>query len=87
MTVSEAKPAPAADSARRRALIRMPRVQEITGNGKSWIYAAIRRREFPAPVRCGPKNVAWVEDEIYAWVEQRIAEADANGRTQMGSPA
>lgn len=84
MTISDLKTAVSAET-RRRALIRMPRVQEITGNGKSWIYAAIRRGEFPAPVRCGPKNVAWVEDEIYAWVEARIAEADAKGRTQ-GQP-
>jgi prophage regulatory protein len=47
-------------------------------------YAHIDRMEaegrFPLRVRLGQCRVAWVEDEITAWILERIAERDRSGK-------
>lgn len=55
-------------------LIRLPVVQNKTGKSRSAIYAAIAAGTFPKPVLIGAKAVAWVDTEIDAWVQRRIAE-------------
>jgi prophage regulatory protein len=35
-----------------------------------------RRDRFPKRVQLGPNRVAWVEREIEAWLQQRIADRD-----------
>jgi prophage regulatory protein len=37
----------------------------------------IKRGEFPAPIRLGSRNVAWLKSEIEAWEEERIAERNS----------
>ena len=41
---------------------------------KSQIYRKIRDGTFVRPVRLGANKIAFVEAEIDAWIEQRIAE-------------
>lgn len=36
-----------------------------------------RRGEFPRRIRLGVRRIAWVADEVDAWIEQRIADRDA----------
>jgi Prophage CP4-57 regulatory protein (AlpA) len=36
----------------------------------------IKRGEFPAPIRVGSRNVAWLQSEIDAWEASRIALRD-----------
>lgn len=55
-------------------LLRLASVKEITGLSRSAIYAD---REFPKPVKIGPRAVAWVEEEIRSWVSDRIQEREA----------
>jgi predicted DNA-binding transcriptional regulator AlpA len=43
--------------------LRLPEVKAITGLSKTSLYALIRDRSFPAPVRLGPRAVAWVRSE------------------------
>lgn len=52
-------------------LLRLPQVEERTGCKKSKIYADIKDGRFPAPVRLGPKSVAWRSDEIAHWINNR----------------
>lgn len=54
-------------------LLRRPAVEAKTGLSTSSIYARIKRGDFPAPVRLGPKSVAWIEDEVDAWIDARVA--------------
>jgi prophage regulatory protein len=54
-----------------RFLLR-PEVQARTGLSASTLYYMIGRGAFPRPVRLTPRRVAWVEDDILAWQEQRI---------------
>lgn len=52
-------------------------VMRITGMGASTVYWRMDRGEFPKSVKLGEKAVAWIEDEVAAWQEARIAERDS----------
>jgi prophage regulatory protein len=60
-----------------RIFHRLPRVMTMTGYGKSTIWEKVATGDFPAPVPLGPRVSAWIEDEIIAWQEKKIAERDA----------
>jgi len=53
-------------------LFRLPQVREITGLGRSTIYAKIKAGEFPAPVNLGTRAVAWRSTDVTGWVDSRI---------------
>jgi prophage regulatory protein len=52
--------------------LRLPEVKLITGLSKTSLYALIRERSFPAPVRLGPRAVAWVRSEVRQWAVERV---------------
>ncbi len=54
-------------------LLRLPEVMARVGMSRSAIYLAIANGAFPASIRVGSHTVAWVEEEINAWVRARIA--------------
>jgi len=54
------------------ALLRLRQVLNLTGLGKSSIYARISAGTFPRPISLGPRSVAWVEDEVRAWIAQQV---------------
>jgi len=58
------------DGTEMQRLLRLAAVREVTGLSRSSIYAD---PEFPKPVRIGPRAVAWVEDEVRIWIDERIA--------------
>ena len=58
-------------------LMRLPEVMAKTGLGRSAIYERIAEGTFPKPVALGGRAVAWVSDEIEAWIMARIEERDA----------
>jgi prophage regulatory protein len=49
-----------------------------TGLDRSSIYSQIKAGTFPKPVKLGPKAVGWVEDEVAAYNEGKIAARDSN---------
>lgn len=55
-------------------LLKLDAVKQITAQSKSTIYAKISGGKFPPPVRLGERAVAWVEEEINAWVSARMEE-------------
>lgn len=57
-----------------RRLLRLNEVKQRTGLSKSSIYNQIGDGTFPEPVPIGARAVAWVEDEIQEWIDNRIAE-------------
>lgn len=59
-----------------RRFIKRQAVEEITGLSCSEIYRRIAAGKFPAQVPLGPKSVVWVESEVTAWCEDRIAERE-----------
>jgi prophage regulatory protein len=54
--------------------IKRQRVECITGISCTEIYRRIAAGTFPAQVALGPKSVVWIESEVLAWCEARIAE-------------
>jgi prophage regulatory protein len=58
-------------------LIRLPEVLRKTGLKQSTCYAEIKNGTFPKPVPLGVYAVAWIEDEVDAWVEKRIEARDS----------
>jgi prophage regulatory protein len=60
--------------------VRLIRIQEVisrTGLSRSGIYAAIKAGKFPSQVQILPDGrlAGWVESEIDAWLQTRIATA------------
>lgn len=57
-----------------KKLMRLQAVKETTGLSRSSIYAD---SSFPKPVKIGERAVAWVEDEVLNWVDERIQAREA----------
>ena len=64
-----------------KRLIRLRDVEAKTGLKHSTIYQQIAEGEFPRQVPLGPKAVAWLEAEIDAWIERRLAKRDGTPET------
>lgn len=56
-----------------QTFLRLKQVKALTGFSRSWIYEAIHRGDFPAPIPIGARAVAWPENSIAAWQASRIA--------------
>ena len=57
----------------RERFIRLPEVLYTTGLSRSTVYEMMSRRQFPAQVFLGGKNVAWLASEVELWMDERIA--------------
>jgi prophage regulatory protein len=55
-----------------RTFLRLRHVKAVTGMSRSWIYDAIRKGEFPAPICIGLKAVAWDSAAIENWQAAQI---------------
>ena len=60
-----------------KRFIRLPEVSNRTGYRRTSIYEKISEGTFPAPIKLGPRAVAWVSEEIDKWMDARVAERDA----------
>lgn len=63
-----------------RRFLRMKNVTVITGRSRSWIYEAIHRGEFPAPISIGARSVAWTEESIAEWQVRCIEQSRKTGK-------
>jgi prophage regulatory protein len=43
---------------------------------RAHLYRLIHTKKFPAPIRLGENRIAFVEEEIDAWLEQKRVERD-----------
>jgi prophage regulatory protein len=55
-------------------LLRLPDVEALTGLKKSSIYVAMRRGEFPQPVKLSRRAVCWPLSTVQGWIAGRIAQ-------------
>lgn len=53
-------------------MIRLPAVVERTGLKKSTLYGLMRAGKMPPNVRLSARAVAWREDDIDRWIQERI---------------
>lgn len=58
-------------------ILRRREVEALTGRSRTSLYRDIQAGKFPKPIQLGEKSVGWIEAEITAWLEERIAERDA----------
>jgi len=49
---------------------------KVTSLSRTSIFKLRERGEFPRAVTIGQKRVAFVRDEVFAWIEARIAERE-----------
>lgn len=52
-------------------LMSRPEVEQAVGASRSTLYVWMRRGDFLAPLKIGPRNVRWRESEIRAWIDSR----------------
>jgi prophage regulatory protein len=72
-------------SSRSIRMLRLPQVIDATGLGKTKIYELQGQGDFPMRVKITAHSVAWVEEEVQAWLAARIVRArseTATPRTQ-----
>jgi len=54
-------------------MLRLAQVIDVTGLGKTKIYALQGEGNFPMRVKITARSVAWVEEEVQTWLAKRIA--------------
>ena len=52
-------------------ILRLPEVVNLTGLGRSTIYAKISAGEFPKPIRLGVRAVGWADEDVYTWLTNK----------------
>jgi prophage regulatory protein len=55
-----------------RRLLRLPEVRQKVGLSRSAIYKLISEGQFPRQVAIGPRTVAWVQEDLERWIEERL---------------
>ena len=53
--------------------LRLPEVLQITGMGKTFIYACMKDGTFPKQIQLGSRSVVWNEQEVIKWMEDQMA--------------
>jgi prophage regulatory protein len=56
----------------RLKLLRFPAIQERTGLSRSTIHRLETRGDFPRHHRISPNAVAWIEEEVIAWLQSKV---------------
>jgi prophage regulatory protein len=59
-------------SNRQIRMLRLPQVINATGLSKTKICSLQKRGDFPMRVKLTARVIAWVEEEVQAWVARRI---------------
>ena len=54
-------------------IIRAAKLPDFTGLQRTQIDALIQRGEFPKPVKLSERRKGWLESEVVAWQQARIA--------------
>lgn len=67
-------------------IIRLPTVQDIIGLSKPTIYRMMKRGEFPAQIKMGPKASGWLMSEVQDWVSSRQAARRIAGQSGENVP-
>ena len=54
-------------------ILRLPQVLNVTGLGKTKIYELQSQGRFPMRVQITSHSVGWIEQEVQAWLVNRVA--------------
>lgn len=56
-------------------ILRKRRVLSLIGMGNTWLFEAVKRGDFPAPVMLGARAVGWRRGDVEAWLASRQPKA------------
>jgi prophage regulatory protein len=70
--LNKPEPWPGVDSPTALRLLRLPRVKDRVGLGRSSIYALVASGHFPRPISLGGRAMAWLESDINAWIQTKV---------------
>ena len=62
----------------KRRILRLPQVEEKSGLKRDSIYRLAKLGRFPAPIKLSARASGWIESEIEAYLDRRIAERTAS---------
>lgn len=68
-----AAPAKTVPNEHPRKFIKLREVKALTTLSTSELYRRIAAGTFPRQVMLGPKSAVWIEAEVMAWCDERIA--------------
>lgn len=57
-------------------VLRMPALRAGTGMSQANIYRLVQKGQFPKPIKLSTQSSGWIESEVIAWLESRIAQRD-----------
>lgn len=52
-------------------MLRIEEVMALLRLGRTTIYDYVKKGEFPAPIKFGPRRSVWQQSEIQHWIEQQ----------------
>lgn len=59
-----------------RRIMRLPQVMAATGFGRSWLYALMKRGDFPQARKIGARAVGFDSREVQSWIDARMGEQE-----------
>lgn len=62
-------------------LLRLPDVLNATGLSRSSLYRKLDDGSFPTSIRISQRSVAWCEEEVQRWIEERMNEREVKPST------
>ncbi|BFI96070.1 MAG: AlpA family transcriptional regulator [Rhodanobacter sp.] len=67
-----------------KRFLRRADVERKTGYSIASIYRLAKEGDFPQPVKLGKRASGWVEEEVDAWIERRVAVSrEQNGGAEV----
>lgn len=67
-----------------KKLLSMAQVTAATTLSSTSIYRLVKSGAFPQPLKLQDRTVAWVEEEVSAWIEKRIIDGKAEYAAEEG---
>lgn len=55
--------------------LRLPEVLRRTGLSRTALYEQIRHKTFPKPIQIAKRSVAWTDEDVNRWCNERIAQS------------
>ena len=59
------------DTSESKTLMHMDEIVSLLGFGKSTLYAMIKNRKFPAPIKIGERKTAWRTEVVMDWLNSK----------------
>jgi prophage regulatory protein len=67
-------------------IIRKHEVMRVSGLRSTKIWEMEKKGEFPARIRLSERASGWIESEVHAWIERRIAASRGSTVTPGNTP-